>query len=396
MKRAVLVGCNYPGTNAQLNGCVNDVRTIEALLKEFYGFDDEDITILVDAQQRGGEGSPTGKNIKAELKKMVESASSGDVLVFHFSGHGTQVPSEEMEEDDGKDEAICPTDMNLICDDDLRLIFKPLPEGTIFTMISDCCHSGGMLDHTEVQIEGSKTGGGEGTGGDPFAMLLQMLGKDSQATNRSLDPTILAGMLGGMGGSGGEVNTGNIRQSLNSIFGEDSSAKIGGFMAQLNAMIPADKAADPNSSMGMLKKMLNQLTACLKKPVASNPATSSASTQSGNQATASSSITQLFGMAQAHQKPDKSEQLGDDCGVLVTGCQSFETSADAMPGGDPSKAYGALTHSIETTVRAKHATGSLTNYELVKCVRGWLAEKGFTQNPCLECSQENANLPFIC
>ena len=57
------------------------------------------------------------------------------------------------EEKDGKDEAICPTDMNLICDDDLRLIFKPLPEGTIFTMISDCCHSGGMLDHTEVQIE---------------------------------------------------------------------------------------------------------------------------------------------------------------------------------------------------------------------------------------------------
>lgn len=38
-----------------------------------------------------------GKNIKAELKKMVESASSGDVLVFHFSGHGTQVPSEEVD-----------------------------------------------------------------------------------------------------------------------------------------------------------------------------------------------------------------------------------------------------------------------------------------------------------
>ena len=51
------------GTNAQLNGCVNDVRTIEALLKEFYGFSDEGITILVDAQERPGEGNPTGKDM---------------------------------------------------------------------------------------------------------------------------------------------------------------------------------------------------------------------------------------------------------------------------------------------------------------------------------------------
>eukprot|EP00958_Prasinococcus_capsulatus_P003668 scaffold336_cov384-Prasinococcus_capsulatus_cf.AAC.26 len=96
MKRAVLVGCNYPGTNAKLNGCVNDVRTVEALLKEYYGFSDADITILVDADARSGETTPTGKNIKAALKTMVSEAKPGDVLVFHFSGHGTQIPSEEV------------------------------------------------------------------------------------------------------------------------------------------------------------------------------------------------------------------------------------------------------------------------------------------------------------
>lgn len=50
----------------------------------------------------------------------------GDVLFFHFSGHGTQIPDRASEESDGKDEAICPTDMNVIADDDLRALFKPL------------------------------------------------------------------------------------------------------------------------------------------------------------------------------------------------------------------------------------------------------------------------------
>lgn len=38
-------------------------------------------------------------------------------------------------EADNKDEAIVPTDMNLICDDDLRLVLKPLKEGVKFTMV---------------------------------------------------------------------------------------------------------------------------------------------------------------------------------------------------------------------------------------------------------------------
>lgn len=46
--------------------------------------------------------------------------------------------------------------MNLICDDDLRDILAPLPQGVKFTMISDCCHSGSMLDHPEQPIKGDK------------------------------------------------------------------------------------------------------------------------------------------------------------------------------------------------------------------------------------------------
>lgn len=39
------------------------------------------------------------------------------------------------------------------------------------------------------------------------------------------------------------------------------------------------------------------------------------------------------------------------CAVLVTGCQSHETSSDQTPGGDPSMAFGVLTHTIIRVVR---------------------------------------------
>jgi Caspase domain len=69
---------------------------------------------------------------------------------------GLQVDDKDSEEHDMKDEAIVPSDMNLICDDDLGLILSRLPADVKFTMISDCCHSGSMLDHPEQQIAGNK------------------------------------------------------------------------------------------------------------------------------------------------------------------------------------------------------------------------------------------------
>ena len=41
-------------------------------------------------------------------------------------------------------------------------------------------------------------------------------------------------------------------------------------------------------------------------------------------------------------------QGGEGDGALITGCQAHETSADACPGGDPTKAYGALTNALTT------------------------------------------------
>lgn len=46
-----------------------------------------------------------------------------------------QVSDKDGTEADNKDEAIVPTDMNLICDDDLRLVLEPLKKGVKFTMV---------------------------------------------------------------------------------------------------------------------------------------------------------------------------------------------------------------------------------------------------------------------
>lgn len=90
-KRALLVGCNYPGTKVELHGCANDVKRMHATLTSRYGFDESDILVLLDTDQSGMQ--PTGENIRSCLAKLIRGVQPGDALVFHYSGHGTQVIS---------------------------------------------------------------------------------------------------------------------------------------------------------------------------------------------------------------------------------------------------------------------------------------------------------------
>ena len=113
-KKAVLVGCNYPGTEAELRGCINDVIRIKQSLMGRFGFNETDISVLVDTDSSSGL-KPTGFNIKQALHGLVSGSKSGDVLFFHYSGHGVRLPVEPGDPDTtGFDECIVPCDMNLI------------------------------------------------------------------------------------------------------------------------------------------------------------------------------------------------------------------------------------------------------------------------------------------
>lgn len=93
---------------------------------------------------------PTKQNIQRALRWLVEGSRSGDSLVFHFSGHGTQEVDQNMDEIDGYDEALCPVDFEhsgKILDDEINAtIVRPLPRGAKLHAIIDACHSGTALD----------------------------------------------------------------------------------------------------------------------------------------------------------------------------------------------------------------------------------------------------------
>lgn len=98
VKKAVLIGINYPGTEGELLGCINDVKQTHKSLVELFGFSEENITELIDTDK--SKTQPTGKNIRQALLDLVESANSGDVLFVHYSGHGARLPPETGEDDD--------------------------------------------------------------------------------------------------------------------------------------------------------------------------------------------------------------------------------------------------------------------------------------------------------
>lgn len=82
----------------QLKGCINDVWKMHRCRVKRYGFSEEDINALIDTDESYTQ--PTGRNVRIALSDLVRSASSGDILFVHYSGHGTRLPAETGEDDD--------------------------------------------------------------------------------------------------------------------------------------------------------------------------------------------------------------------------------------------------------------------------------------------------------
>ena len=99
IRRALLVGIDaYPHVTP-LNGCVNDVSLMRAVLIESFGFSAEHITRLTN-------GQATRDGILAALDALVEATGPDDVVLFHFAGHGSQIADREGDEPSGFDSTI--------------------------------------------------------------------------------------------------------------------------------------------------------------------------------------------------------------------------------------------------------------------------------------------------
>jgi metacaspase-1 len=138
-RKALLIGVNrYQIPGADLRGCVNDVKNMEAALVELCAFRPADVETLTDLDA-------TKKAMQAGIKTLVKDGRKGDVLLLHYSGHGSNVPDDNGDEADHRDEILCPTDLDWkdpFRDDWLRKAFDALRPGVSLTVVMDCCHSG--------------------------------------------------------------------------------------------------------------------------------------------------------------------------------------------------------------------------------------------------------------
>ena len=103
-KRALVVAIgNYPDPNR--NGyrpinSLNDVPLITSSLRN-QGFPDANVRTVQD-------GSADRRGILSAMNDLLEQAGPGDVIVFHYSGHGDQLTDDNGDELDGYDEVLVP------------------------------------------------------------------------------------------------------------------------------------------------------------------------------------------------------------------------------------------------------------------------------------------------
>lgn len=146
---AVLFGINYIATpELRLNGCANDVRKMEHVLRTMLGF--SEVSAYDDCTDDGRKKT-TRAAILDELRNLARRSHDEPIELawVHYSGHGTSVPDLDGDESDAMDEALVPSDVDregIILDDDLHDIIASFNHKTKVVVIVDACHSGTACD----------------------------------------------------------------------------------------------------------------------------------------------------------------------------------------------------------------------------------------------------------
>jgi hypothetical protein len=157
---ALLFGLNYPGTAAELQGCVRDVQNVAAFLRTQLRFPAESIAMFTDADASTRYGT-TRRGIMEQLAALARRSSSLDFIWLHYSGHGTWQRDRAAaggvsgagagagDEPDGRDECWVPSDFEtagVILDDDIGAALRAFAAKTRIFFVSDSCHSGTVAD----------------------------------------------------------------------------------------------------------------------------------------------------------------------------------------------------------------------------------------------------------
>jgi len=143
-KKGIAVPTRKDDIFGPLDGAVNDVVSMQDVLLHRFGFAPQNVHLLKDE-------AATRHAILGDMRKyLVDEAHDGDVLLFYYAGHGSQVRNSLSYKPDKQDETIVPWDANVgawdIRDKEIaRLFNKALDKHKItLTAIFDSCHSGSV------------------------------------------------------------------------------------------------------------------------------------------------------------------------------------------------------------------------------------------------------------
>jgi len=149
-KRALLVGISdylaiREGSGwAALPGAVNDVEMQRELLVHRFGFKPDDVRLITNENAKR-------ENILHEFEDLIQRAKPGDVIVIHYSGHGSTVDDPDRTFKDNLNGTLVPWDSDLppsggevndITSGTLFLLIRALKTENV-TVVLDSCYAGG-------------------------------------------------------------------------------------------------------------------------------------------------------------------------------------------------------------------------------------------------------------
>lgn len=143
-KHALLIGIDhYPllGERWSLRGCVRDVESMALVLRQRFAFPDDSIVLLRD-------GEATAEAIRDGLAALRARTHPGDVVVVHYSGHGSW--RHHPARPSGREETLVPADSGRdphpnrdVADTEIEAWLAKIGRVTPYvTLIFDSCFSG--------------------------------------------------------------------------------------------------------------------------------------------------------------------------------------------------------------------------------------------------------------
>jgi hypothetical protein len=151
-KWAVIIGiADYQGRSSDLWHPDEDAKEMYTELTTQRGYPKANVKLLTNR-------AATASAILSAINWLIANEKAGDEVVFFYSGHGYRAPDSEGwdsdTESDGYDEMIVTYDFYGLPDGWFKQKFAAI-ESTKFALMFGSCHSGGMFDDDDDDLQGT-------------------------------------------------------------------------------------------------------------------------------------------------------------------------------------------------------------------------------------------------